>query len=1302
MEDTKNFLEFFSNLNVPDDLKALLRSVFVEKATYYKKQKVLKLVATFTEIVESKLLASLEDMVKTQLFEQHDLKVIISPRFVLEKTLSVKELMDCYCDNIMWELHDKEKDYLLFMLFQESQKSVDGETINIVSHNKFIAEFKGDPLKKYLQTILHERFGVEAKIMLEVREDPEAMQKLMEQKRLEEERLQKEFAARVAASKVPTVSPKATPTKSAQQTRVQTPKRKEKDLNLLYGKNTSGDITAIEDLVDLEGEVVVRGCILSYEERNIKRDDKLLLIFSLTDYTDTITAKLFIKKELVPALKPSLQENCFVKIKGIVSYDTFSKEQTISNIVGISKADDFICRRADTASQKRVELHCHTKASDMDGVSSVRDIVNTAYHWGMPAVAITDHGVVHAFPEANHERQDLWKAHKKKCEKEGIEPGSYDNFFKVIYGVEGYLVNDVEDDEPEVPINKKKNTYHIILLAQNETGRVNLYRLISKSHLDYYGKRPRIPKSELLKYREGIIIGSACESGELFRAITKGKSEETLETLSQLYDYFEIQPIGNNHFMILNDKDYPNIQTEEDLRNLNRKIVALGEKMNKPVVATCDVHFLHPEDEIYRRIIMTAKGFKDADNQAPLYFRTTHEMLEEFSYLGTKKAEEVVITNSNLIAAQIDAISLVRPDNCPPVIENSDVTLREICTQKAHELYGDNLPSIVEGRMNKELDSIIGHGYAVMYIIAQKLVWKSLEDGYLVGSRGSVGSSFAAFLAGITEVNSLPPHYRCPSCYYTDFDSDEVKNYSGGSGCDMPDRTCPHCGTLLVKDGFDIPFETFLGFNGDKEPDIDLNFSGEYQAKAHQYTEEIFGKGQTFKAGTIASLADKTAYGMVKSYHENRGFYKRRSEIDRLVKGCSGIRRSTGQHPGGIVVLPKGEDINTFTPIQHPANDTTTDIITTHFDYHSIDHNLLKLDELGHDDPTMIRELQDLTGLAPTDIPLDDPKVMSLFTSPKELGLSPDDIFGWRVGSLGIPEFGTGFVENMLIEANPTQFSDLIRIAGLGHGTDVWLGNAQTLIQNGVCTISSAICCRDDIMVYLIHMGLEPGLAFNIMEAVRKGKVAKGECTDKWDTWKEEMKTHGVPDWYIGSCEKIMYMFPKAHAAAYVMMAWRIAYCKLYYPLEYYTAYFSVRADNFSYETMCQGKEALEVIMRQYIARDDSLSKKEQDTLKDMRSVQEMYARGIEFLPIDLKEVQAKKFRIIDGKIMPSLTSIQGLGEKAAEGIAEAVRTGHASTVAELKECAGIGESIVALLDKYGILAGMPRSNQLSLFDLFD
>ena len=757
------------------------------------------------------------------------------------------------------------------------------------------------------------------------------------------------------------------------------------------------------------------------------------------------------------------------------------------------------------------------------------------------------------------------------------------------------------------------------------------------------------------------------------------------------YDYLEIQPLGNNAFMIESER-VSSINSMEDIRNINRRIVELGEEYGKPVVATCDVHFLDPEDEVYRRIIMAGKGFEDADNQAPLYLRTTEEMLAEFEYLGSDKAEEVVITNTNKIADRIDVMAPVRPDKCPPVIPDSDKTLTDICYRRAHELYGDELPKIVEERLEKELHSIISNGFAVMYIIAQKLVWKSVEDGYLVGSRGSVGSSLVAFMAGITEVNSLAAHYRCPKCRYYDFDAPEIKENAGISGCDLPDKICPKCGEPLMKDGFDIPFETFLGFKGDKEPDIDLNFSGEYQSKAHKYTEVIFGAGQTYRAGTIATLADKTAFGYVKNYYEERGRKKRTCEINRIVLGCTGIRRSTGQHPGGIIVLPMGEDINSFTPVQHPANDMTTDIVTTHFDYHSIDHNLLKLDILGHDDPTMIRMLQDLTGIDPTKIPLDDKQVMSLFQNTSALDITPDQIGGCPVGSLGIPEFGTDFVIQMLLDTKPQSLSDLIRISGLGHGTDVWLGNAQTLILDGVADISHCICCRDDIMIYLISMGVDSALSFTIMESVRKGKGLKPE-------WEEAMTAQGVPDWYIASCKKIKYMFPKAHAAAYVMMAWRIAYCKINYPQAYYASYFSIRASAFSYEIMCQGQKHLEDVMKDYKSRSDSLSKKEQDTLKDMKIVQEMYARGFEFEPIDIFRAHSRNFQIFDGKIMPSLSSIDGLGEKAADAIVEAAKDGPFLSKDDFRMRTKASKTIIDLMSDLGILGDLPESNQISLFD---
>jgi len=853
----------------------------------------------------------------------------------------------------------------------------------------------------------------------------------------------------------------------------------------------------------------------------------------------------------------------------------------------------------------------------------------------------------------------------------------------------------------DTSIAAKMHSHHGIVIAKNDLGRVNLYRLVTESHLNYFHRRPIMPKSLIEKYRDGLILGSACCEGELFDAILQGRNPEEIGRIVRFYDYLEIQPVGNDMFMIEEEK-YP-INSVEDIRDINREIVRLGKEYNKPVCATCDVHFLNPEDEIYRRIIMAGKGFDDADRQPPLYLHTTEEMLQEFSYLGEDKAYEVVVTNTNLIADMVEKVAPVRPDKCPPVIDKSDEMLRTICYNKAHAIYGENLPEVVEERLSRELNSIISNGYAVMYIIAQKLVWKSNEDGYLVGSRGSVGSSFAATMAGITEVNPLSPHYYCPECHYSDFDSDEVKAYSGASGCDMPDKKCPNCGHELEKAGFDIPFETFLGFKGNKEPDIDLNFSGEYQSKAHQYTEVIFGEGQTFKAGTVGTLADKTAYGYVKNYLAERNIVKREAEINRIVSGCTGIHRTTGQHPGGIIVLPLGEEINTFTPVQHPANNAESGIITTHFDYHSIDGNLLKLDILGHDDPTMIRMLEDLTGLDATTIPLDDPIVMTLFQNTTALGVTPKDIGGAQTGSRGIPEFGTDNAINTLVETNPQSFSDLIRISGLSHGTNVYGGNAQTLIQNGTATISECICTRDDIMTYLISKGIENERAFKIMEAVRKGAVAKKKCKD-WPEWRQDIVDHGVPDWYLWSCERIEYMFPKAHAAAYVMMAWRIAYCKVYYPLAYYAAYFSIRATDFNYELMCAGIEKLRMHKKQFEDKEagkgeGSFTAKDKGTLSDMKSVEEFYARGLEFCPIDLTIVQARRFSIVDGKLMPSLISFDGLGESAADAIVDAVKDGPFLSLLDFKTRTKAPQKIVDLMVDLGILNNLPETNQISLFD---
>lgn len=1492
----KNFFEAFPNLKLTGARKDLFEQVVVERITATRRKDILRIYIRSERLIEKEDVYGVEQEIKKQFFPKDNIIIKIYEKFILSGQYNPEKLMDTYKDSVLMELKDTE--HMLYTMFRQADMEYpDEQTVKLILEDSVIAKSKEDELIRILDKVLNERCGFSVKFHVDYREAAES--KYREEDELKIQQIVANIADRVsvasndsnqgevqlvqkttAAEKkpAPAENPKASekpasfnkPEKRFEKGGFQRRFQKKSDNpDVIYGRDFDEETMNIDEIWGEMGEVVIRGKVRTLEQREI-RNEKTIVSFEITDFTDTIKVKMFVHNEQLPELLGELKAGAFVKVKGVTVNDTFDRELTIATVIGLKKIPDFTTIRMDNSVKKRVELHCHTKMSDMDGVTDVKDIIKRAKKWGHKAIAITDHGCVQSFPDANHALDK-------------------DDTFKIIYGVEGYLVDDLKEivtdgkgqslDEkyvvfdiettgfspvtnriieigavkvengeiterfstfvnPQVPIPfhiekltsindsmvmdadpievvlpqflefvgdailvahnanfdvsfikenakrqgipvdftyvdtvgiaralltgqskytldavaktlgislenhhravddaectaeifvkfiemlkkdnildlaslnelgkssveaiRKLHSYHIIILAKNQTGRINLYRLVSESHLTYFHKRPLIPKSLIQKYREGLIIGSACEAGELFRALLDGQSDEQIARIVRFYDYLEIQPLGNNRFMIESEK-LPDIKSDEDLIELNKRIVKLGEEFHKPVVATCDVHFLDPEDEVYRRIIMTGKGFKDADNQAPLFLRTTEEMLDEFSfYLGSEKAEEIVITNTNMIADMCDRIAPVRPDKCPPVIENSDQQLTDICYRKAHEMYGEELPEIVEARLKRELNSIISNGFAVMYIIAQKLVWKSVEDGYLVGSRGSVGSSFVATMAGITEVNPLSPHYYCKKCHYTDFYSDEVKAFAGMAGCDMPDKNCPVCGEKLVKDGFDIPFETFLGFKGNKEPDIDLNFSGEYQSKAHKYTEVIFGYGQTFRAGTIGTLADKTAFGYVKNYYEERGKHKRTSEINRIVEGCVGVRRTTGQHPGGIVVLPVGEEINSFTPVQHPANDMTTDTVTTHFDYHSIDHNLLKLDILGHDDPTMIRMLQDLTGIDPITIPLDDKDVMSLFQNTSALGITPEQIGGCKLGALGIPEFGTDFAMQMLIDTQPRYFSDLVRIAGLSHGTDVWLGNAQELIKSGQATISTAICTRDDIMIYLISMGLDSEESFKIMEAVRKGTVAKHKCAN-WDEWKADMKAHDVPDWYIWSCEKIQYMFPKAHAAAYVMMAWRIAYCKVNYPLAYYCAYFSIRASAFSYEIMCQGQKHLEETMADYRKRSDTLTNKEQDALKDMRIVQEMYARGFEFEKLDIFRAHSRNFQIIDGKVMPSLSSIDGLGEKAADAIMEAAKDGPFLSKDDFRSRTKVSKTVIDMMSDLGLLGDIPESNQISLFDL--
>ena len=1500
---SKAFREAFPTLKLEEELEGLLDTTEVTKISANHEHTHIRIYLRAKRLIFKKNIWKLEKAITEQIFQNRAIQVKIIESYELSEQYTPKSLIEVYKDSILDELNAYS--VLEYNLLRTADMEFPEEDRLILTMDEtIIAKTRTDEIIEFLEKVICERCGMNLKIFPQYRKPQES-----KYRKNSEEQIRQEVAGIVARTKL-VMEGKSQKTEEKEKT-VETeektktiaktagnradaskngtnyakPKQKfekrgefrrkfesdngKKSMNpdVIYGRDFEEESMEIEKIDGPIGEVVIRGKILSVDTREI-RNEKTIIIFSVTDFTDTIVLKIFARNDDVPELLKEISGGKFVRVKGVATIDKFDSELTIGSIVGIKKCADFTTVRMDTSVEKRIELHCHTKMSDMDGVSDVKDIVKRAMKWGHKAIAITDHGDVQAFPDANH-----------------TVPSDSD--FKVIYGVEAYLVDDlkgmVTDSQnqdldadyvvfdlettgfspetnriieigavkvqngkivdkfstfvnPQVPIPfrieqltsindsmvidapviadilpefmkfcegcvmvahnadfdmsfikkncqrldipckptivdtvalarvllpnlnrfkldtvakalgvslenhhravddagctaeifvkfiemlrergmstldevnamgtssvqnvQKMPTYHAIILATCDQGRTNLYKLISLAHIKYYHRRPRIPKSEFIRYRDGLLIGSACEAGELYRAILNGRPEEEISRLVNFYDYLEIQPLGNNAFLV-RDEDSP-VASNDDLIEINKKIVRLGEQFHKPVVATCDVHFLDPEDEIYRRIIMAGQGFKDADEQAPLFLRTTEEMLKEFAYLGSEKAEEVVITNTNRIADMCEKISPVRPDKCPPVIENSDQMLRDICYNKAHKMYGDPLPEIVQERLDRELNSIISNGYAVMYIIAQKLVWKSNEDGYLVGSRGSVGSSFVATMSGITEVNPLHAHYLCKHCQYSDFDSDLVKSFSGRSGCDMPDKLCPRCGKPLSKEGFDIPFETFLGFKGNKEPDIDLNFSGEYQSKAHKYTEVIFGEGQTFKAGTIGTLADKTAFGYVKNYYEERGVHKRNCEIDRIVLGCVGVRRTTGQHPGGIVVLPMGEQIYTFTPVQHPANDMTVDITTTHFDYHSIDHNLLKLDILGHDDPTMIRMLQDLTGVDPTQIPLDDKAVMSLFQDTSALGITPDDLVNCQLGALGIPEFGTDFAMGMLIDTQPKEFSDLVRIAGLSHGTDVWLGNAQTLIQEKKATISTAICTRDDIMIYLIGMGLDSEESFKIMENVRKGIVAKGKC-DKWPEWKQDMIDHNVPDWYIWSCEKIKYMFPKAHAAAYVMMAWRIAYCKVFYPLAYYAAYFSIRATAFSYELMCQGKEKLEGYMHEYEKRKDELSKKEQDTYKDMRLVQEMYARGFEFLPIDIYKSHANRFQIIDGKLLPPLNSIDGMGDKAAEAVVEAAKKGKFLSKDDFRDRTKVSKTVIDLMDDLGLFGDIPQSNQFSLFDV--
>lgn len=1359
--------------------------------------------------------------------------------------------LECISDTV-------KKTPLCKTLLLSSKRIVEGNKVIVLNgYDKVTDHLKSKCGEKSIEGSIEAIFGLKCKV--EIRFDPsmEVIIDYAEKEKNERKLLNQALQAKaLEAQKAGNGSKESGKTeekkpaeKKTYEKKENTYKREPKSENCIYGRNISIEAIPIKEINETSGYVAVLGEVFKVDTMETKTG-KIILTFFITDYTDSITVKCFLKPQEKEEVLNNIKKGLYCKVRGEAIYDTYAREVVIMgrDILRMKKLE-----RMDGAAEKRVELHCHTTMSAMDGITPVGKIIERAAKWGHPAIAITDHGVVQAFPDAQI-------AAKK-------------NKIKVLYGVEGYLVDDgiplalnekgqslddtyvvfdlettgfspkndkiieigavkvkngkiidsfsefvnprrpipykiteltgISDDmvkyadsidfvlpkfmefigdaavvahnasfdcsfieknckDLDLPFNatildtvqicrflypelksvklnlvakhlgvkltshhravddakatgdifvecikkikeeyevsslsdlnkiflekvdiKKLPTYHIIILAKTQEGIRNLYKLVSEAHIDNFFRRPRTKKSRLAEMREGLIIGGACEAGEIYRAVLGGKKDEEVKEIMSFYDYVEIQPIENNAYLI----EKGNVKDEEELKDINRKIYNLAKEINKPTVATGDVHFLEPQDEAFRRIIMAGQGFGDAENQPPLYLKTTEEMLKEFSYLGEDIAREVVIKNPQKIADSVDILKPIPDETYPPKIEGADDDIRNMTMNKVHSIYGENLPEVVQKRLDKELNSIINNGYAVLYLIAQKLVAKSYADGYLVGSRGSVGSSFVATMSDITEVNGLPPHYVCPKCKKSQFFLDG----SVSSGADLPDKDCPDCGVPYIKDGHDIPFETFLGFEGDKEPDIDLNFSGDNQADIHKYTEVLFGKGYVFKAGTIGTVAEKTAYGFVKKYLDQKGEVASQAEIERLTIGCTGIKRTTGQHPGGIMVVPNYTDVYNFTPIQRPADDNTSDVTTTHFDYHSISGRLLKLDILGHDDPTVLRMLQDITGIDPKTIPLNDEKVLSLFTKPDALGVTKEEL-ECEVGSYGLPEFGTKFVRQMLVDTQPKTFSDLVRISGLSHGTDVWLNNAQYFIKEGYTTLRDCIATRDDIMVYLMYKGVPPKTAFTIMESVRKGKGLTEE-------FEKIMRENNVEDWYIESCKRIKYMFPKGHAVAYCMMAVRVAYYKVYYPLAYYATYFTVRgADDFDADLICKGESAVHAKLQELYALGNSATVKDKGLITVLELAFEMYKRGFEMLKVDLYESDATKFQIVGNALRPPLSSLQGVGVNAAKAIAEARKDGEFISKEDLRIRSKVSKTVIETLSTHGCLKGMSETNQLSLF----
>ena len=1339
-------------------------------------------------------------------------------------------------------------------------------TINLLNGGKTLLDSKG--FDKALIKLVSEEFNLYISVnytgTFEVEESSEEYKAAIQdaQEKINRENLQK--AAEFYQEEVETAEKREE--KHAENTTVEievregkfaTPQIIQSSIRPLYGRSIRGKMIPISSISGDSGRIVVWGDVFDIEKKVTKSGDKNILTIDITDYTGSTTAKVFnsIKES---AVIDNIKKGDTIVVQGNVEYDKYAGELVV-NARSIGTAQKV--KVVDNAEKKRVELHMHTNMSQMDAVTSAGDLVNRAYQWGHKAVAITDHGVAQAFPDAMKAADKINKDEEK---------------IKIIYGVEAYFMDDLVESvkgdadtgfdgtficfdiettglsaardkiteigavkvengvitdtfstfaNPEMPIPQKitqltgitddmvkdapsqseavgaflefagdnvlvahnapfdtsfiakacedmgreynytsidtvaisrailtdiKNckldtvakflrlgdfnhhratddaemlarifinlcqrltddygitktndintkiaggdfkklpTYHQIILVKNKTGLKNLYRLISYSHLNYFYKKPRIPKSELVKYREGLIIGSACCAGQLYMAILEGKPWGELKQIASFYDYLEIQPAGNNSFMIRDGK----FNSVDELHEIDRTIIKLAKELGKPVCATCDVHFMDPTDSEFRKILMAGQGFKDAEQQAPLYFRTTAEMLKEFEWLGKDKAYEYVVENPNKIADMCEYIRPIPKGTFPPNIEGAQEQLIDITWKRAKEKYGDPLPEIVKARLDKELNSITTYGFSVLYMTAQKLVADSEAHGYLVGSRGSVGSSFVATMSGISEVNPLCPHYVCPNCKHSEF----ITDGSYGSGFDMPPKNCPECGTLMDQDGHEIPFETFLGFKGDKVPDIDLNFSGEYQSKSHRYTEELFGKNNVFKAGTISTVAEKTALGFVKKFAQERGLVMHKAEEKRLAIGCTGVKRTTGQHPGGMVVVPRTNDVYDFCPVQHPANDVNSDNITTHFDFHSIHDTITKLDELGHDVPTIYHYLELYTGIPVMKVSMSDPEVMSLFTSPKALGVTEEDIDS-KTGTFSLPECGTAFVRGMLIEAQPKTFTDLLQIAGLSHGTDVWLGNAQELIHNGTCTISEVIGTRDSIMTYLMHKGLEPGMAFKIMEIVRKGNATKLLTEEHF----KAMREHNVPEWYIDSCMKIKYMFPKAHAAAYMIATLRLGWYKVHKAVEYYAAYFTVRSENLDGAIAMQGHQAVRDKMNNIKQKQSvhEATAKDEAEFQTLQIVNEMMARKIEFLPVDIYKSEAKMFKVEDGKIRLPFSSLPGVGGAAADSLAETGKHTEYLSIEDMQIKTKVTKAVIETLKDVGVLKDLPESSQMSLF----